>query len=390
MRKTYFNLLVAAFVALWLGACGQKTDEAPKTPEEKKLKLSEYKKELAALQAKITLLETDLQKSGAVASTLRVVELMALAPETFSHFIEVQGNIDAEQNVLVMPEMPGVITSLNVKEGQNVGRGQVLARFDAETLRRNIEELQNRLTFAEDVFKRRENLWKQGIGSEVQYLEAKNQKESIEKSISTVKSQMSKYSARSPISGVAEEVFVKQGEMANPGMPIARIVNLSQMFVEAEVAELYLKSIKLNDKVIVSVPALGRDLEAKISKIGQTINPENRTFKVRIELPNKDNFLRPNAVAVVKVNDFNKEKAVSIPSNLIQQSTDGTKYVLAVETKENKAFVKRHSIKTGMAYKGRTLIEEGLSGTEQLILKGYNEVSEGEEVQVNANPEVKP
>ncbi|TAF30559.1 MAG: efflux RND transporter periplasmic adaptor subunit [Cytophagales bacterium] len=381
MKYHYSIRFIAILIsfAISITAC----QKEPRTDEEKKAQLIKFKKELATIQAKINTLEKDLTKTGAIVSSLRAVELLSLDIQAFNHYIEIQGNINTEQNVLVMPEMPGVITSLNVKEGQQVSKGQVLARFDAETLRKNVEELQNRLVFADDVFKRRENLWKQGIGSEVQYLEAKNQKESIEKSISTVKSQMSKYSARAPISGIAEEVFVKQGEVANMGMPLARIVNLGQMFVEADVAEAYLTNLKVNDKVTVSIPALNRELEAKITRIGQTINAENRTFSVRIDLPNKDNLLKPNVVAIVKINDFNKAKAVSIPSNLIQQGTDGNKFVLAAETSGNKTLVKKYNIKTGMAYKGRTLIEEGLKGDEKLIFKGYNEVSEGEEVQVN-------
>jgi RND family efflux transporter MFP subunit len=299
----------------------------------------------------------------------------------FQHYIEVQGNVETDQNVLVNPEFSGVITSVRVEEGQRVSAGQVIATIDAKTLRKNMDELKTRLELAEDVYQRQKKLWDQKIGTEMQYLQAKNNKESLEKSLETLKSQLGQASVKAPISGVVEQLMANKGETANPAMPIARIVNTSKMEVVADVSEAHLKSVKRGDVVTVDFPVLEESLEAKIDVVGAFIDPKNRTFKVQVKIPNTAGYLKPNVTAVVKIKDFDKDDAVFIPTNLIQQSATGDQYVLLLENKGGKQTVTKRIVKAGIAYKGQSVIEEGLSGGEQIITKGYTEVVPGEEVQ---------
>ncbi|MEM6297811.1 MAG: efflux RND transporter periplasmic adaptor subunit [Bacteroidota bacterium] len=375
------HILLFASLIFGLAACGEGEKE-PKTVAEKEAKIKSLREEMAALQTQITTLEGEIQAESGEnpEDALRRITALPLQKETFKHFIKVQGNVSSDENVLVNPEMSGTIIAVNVKEGDRVGRGQTLLQLDDGTLDKSIAELEARLTLAKQTYDRQKNLWDQKIGTEMQYLQAKNNVEVLEKNIESIQEQRSKTFVKAPINGTINEVMVNQGELANPAMPIARIVNLSKVKVEAEVSEKYLPSLRRGDKVTINFPVLNESREAKIDFVGDYIDERNRTFKVQVSLSNPDKMLKPNIVAMVEVNDLTKEDAVTVPTNLIQQATDGTKFVWTVVTEEGKKTIKRRNIKPGISYEGRALIEEGLDGTETLVNKGYNEVTEGEEV----------
>jgi RND family efflux transporter MFP subunit len=359
----------------------KKEEKEPQTPEEKKAYLTKLKTDLSEIQAKINALEGELKDKDAE-NALKPVTAEAFPVKTFEHFIEVQGNVKTDRNVLVNPEINGIILNINVKKGDQVSQGQVIASVDNSQFQKTIEELNTRLDLAKDVFRRQENLWNQKIGSELQFIQSKNAVESLEKSIETVKNQMSKTVVKAPISGMVDELFANKGEMATPAMPIARVIDISTVQVEADVSETYLGKLKKGDKVNLSIPVLNRELEEQIEFISQFIDPANRTFKVMLEVPNADRTLMPNLVTVLKIKDFTKENAVSVPTNIIQQASDGSKFVYTVSSSEGKGVVKKVAIKIGTSYNGYTLIEEGLTGGENLVMKGYSEVVDGEEVQL--------
>jgi RND family efflux transporter MFP subunit len=359
----------------------KKEEKEPQTPEEKKAYLSKLKTQLSEIQAKINALEGELKDKDAE-NALKPVTAEVFPVKTFEHFIEVQGNVKTDRNVLVNPEINGIILNINVKKGDQVSQGQVIASVDNSQFQKTIEELNTRLDLAKDVFRRQENLWNQKIGSELQFIQSKNAVESLEKSIETVKNQMSKTVVKAPISGMVDELFANKGEMATPAMPIARVIDISTVQVEADVSETYLGKLKKGDKVNLSIPVLNRELEEQIEFISQFIDPANRTFKVMLEVPNADRTLMPNLVTVLKIKDFTKENAVSVPTNIIQQASDGSKFVYTVSSSEGKGVVKKVAIKIGTSYNGYTLIEEGLTGGENLVMKGYSEVVDGEEVQL--------
>ncbi|SFE95932.1 efflux RND transporter periplasmic adaptor subunit [Thermoflexibacter ruber] len=387
MKTKLFNIFFIALLvlsSLYLASCGGDNASVEISEENKEKLLEAYKKQYADLKAKIDALENELREKDGIANkvNLKLIETQPVVQKDFAHFIEVQGNVESDKNVSVAPEMNGIILRINVERGQAVSQGQVIAEIDAEPIRKNISELETRLELAKTMFERQENLWKQQIGSEMQYLQAKNSKESLERSLDGLKAQLKKAYVKSPISGVVDELFMKQGEMANPAMPLARVVNLSEVQIKADVSEAYVPNVRKGDEVVVSFPSLQKEMPVRISNVGQFIEPANRTFKVEMKLANKDGFLKPNTLAVVKIKDFGQKNAIVIPTFLIQQSTNGQEFVFVVRQNEKKNTVAKVLIKTGKSYGGETLVTEGLQAGDILVSKGYNEVIDGEEVNI--------
>ena len=380
MKTNFFILTIAA---LLLTACGG-SEEEPKTLEEKVAKIKEYQKQVAELNSKISKLESDVNKEKNIdpKDALRIVETFTLKTQTFEHFIEVQGNVESDKDVQVFPKTSGPIVKKYVQEGQRVSQGQTLLELDAETIRKQIAEVEKRLELAKVVYERQNNLWKQKIGSEIQYLEAKNNMEALEKSLETTQSQLSNAFVKAPISGTVDKFMVNVGEMASPQSPVVRVVNLSSVEISADVSETYTKSVKKGDKVLVKFPAINEEMPVKISLIGQTINEKNRTFRIEMKAPNKEGYLKPNAMAVVKIKDFEKEDATTVPSHLIQQSTSGERFLYVVREEEGKKVAKKVTIEVGKSYQGQTLVTKGLNAGDKVVAKGYNEVVDGEEVNV--------
>ncbi len=374
-KLNYLFLLIAIFSTLTLSSCGEKE---PKTPEEKKAALDKKRNELMELQGQIAQLENDLGEAAKQEEVSKLIESMPVTSQTFNHFIEVQGTVESDKNVDILPEMPATITSLRVKAGDKVSAGQVIATLDAGTFNTQVAELQTQLSLATTVFEKRKRLWEQKIGSEIEYLQAQTQKQSLENNIATLRQQMRKSVVTSPISGTIDEVYAKQGQLANPAMPIARVVNVSDVKLVADVSENYLAAVKKGDKVKVNFNALGTETDEKVSFVGQTINTSNRTFSIQINLANKDGKIKPNLVGTVKINDFQAENAITIPTNLIQIGTDGNKFVYVVKEEAGKKVAKKVNVKTGMTYEGSTVVVEGLSAGDQIVSKGYNEVVDGE------------
>ncbi|WP_027002037.1 efflux RND transporter periplasmic adaptor subunit [Hugenholtzia roseola] len=371
-RRSYLTFLSLAFLALSLWACSSEG-------KDKQTLLAEKKKALVTLQQEIAALEREVGAGAEEKTqTRKLVELLPLAKTEFLHFIEVQGTVESDQNINVMPEMQGVIKSVLVKEGQNVSAGQTIAILDQSLLQTQIAELETRLELANTLFEKRQNLWKQNIGSEIEYLQAKNQKESLEKNILALKTQMGKAVVTAPISGVIDAVFAKQGEIGSPMSPMVRIVNLSQVTVTAEVSEAYLADVNKGDEVTVSMPAMNVEQKEKISFVSQAINPTNRTFTIQIDINNKDGNFKPNAVTTVKINDFTQKDAVVVPTNVVQLGTDGNKFLYIAEKQGSEMLAKKVVVETGISYDGQTLIKSGLTGSEQVIVKGYNEVITGD------------
>lgn len=376
-KINYLFFFLAIFSLSFLSSCGKKE---PKTPEEKKAALAKKRNELMELQGQITQLESELGEAAKEKEVSKLIEAMPVKSETFNHFIEVQGTVESDKNVSILPEMPATITSLRVKAGDKVSAGQVIATLDAGTFNTQVAELQTQLGLATTVYEKRKRLWEQKIGSEIEYLQAQTQKQSLENNIATLRQQMRKSVVTSPISGTIDEVYAKQGQLANPAMPIARVVNVSDVKLVADVSENYLSAVKKGDKVKVNFSALGTETDEKVSFVGQTINSSNRTFVIQINLANKDGKIKPNLVGTVKINDFQQENAITVPTNLIQIGTDGNKFVYVVKEVEGKKVAKKVNVKTGMTYEGSTVVVEGLAAGDQLVSKGYNEVVDGEAV----------
>jgi RND family efflux transporter MFP subunit len=368
MKKLNFVFLLG--LVLVFTSCAEKTKEE---------ELAKYKTEVTELQAKIEALEEELSDGKEEEKVLKEVKVLTLQKADFQHFIEVQGNVTSNQNVMINPELGGTITSMLVKEGQRVSAGQTIATVDGSIVKQQIQEIKKRLELATQIFDRQANLWSQKIGSEVQYLQAKNNKEALEENLKTVQTQLNKTAITAPISGVIDEVFSNKGESASPTQPVARIVNLSQVKVEAQVSESYLKFIKKGDIVSLKFPALGIERDAKISFVGQSIDERNRTFKIQLNLNNKDFLLKPNLLAMLKIKDFEQKEGIAIPSNLIQRASNGDKFLFTVNDKN---IVKKVMIEPSVSYEGKALINKGLANNDRVIIEGYNEVIDGQNVLV--------
>lgn len=372
--KTNFPFLIIGLVFL-ATACGQKDELAQKKDE-----LNKMKQEAAILRTSIESLEKEIgvldPEFGL--SNRKSVLISTIQPEKghFEHFVEVTGSVLSKKDVNISGEVSGRIQEVNATEGMRVNKGQILARVDAESIQRNIEEVEKQMELASIIFEKQERLWKQQIGTEIQFLEAKNRMETLEKNLSSLRTQESRTLIRAPFSGTVEEVLVRTGELVQPGTPLFHFVGDSDLFVEADVSERYIGILDKGDSVDIYFPSVQENFKTKVSAIGGVINQNNRTFKVEVVLPNLS-FAKPNMLSVLRIRDYESENAVTVPNYLILQDNKGD-YVFTVENNmSKKTYVKR-----GMTYKEVSEILDGLTGNEILIDKGFREVGDNFSVNI--------
>lgn len=365
LMKTILFITAAVFLA----SCGGKDTD-------KKSQLDALKKERIELNAKIEKLESEVGIAAA-AEDVKDVNILELAESSFKNYLEVQGKIDAEENVQVNPEAPGVVTAVYATIGQNVSRGQVLAQIDDQVLRQNISELQTQLDLATTLYERQKNLWDQKIGTEVQFLNAKTQRDAAQRRIATLRSQMSMYKIKSPISGTIDAMDLKVGQAVSPGMSGIRVVNASKLKAKAQVAESYASRVNQGDNVQVILPDVPDTVSTKISFAAKTIDPVSRSFNVEIKLPS-NRLYRPNMLAVLKIVDYQNLKALVIPVNAIQKAENGD-YVFVSENGK----AKRVNIQSGKMSEGRAEILSGLKAGDKVIVAGTEGLSPGDLVKSN-------
>ncbi len=374
MKNSITTLIITAFGLLLLTGCGEEDLAA------KKKALQEVKAKQVELKAKIAKLETEIAALDTSTTTIKTtsIEVMELGKTDFNHYVEIHGVVEASKNILAQPEASGRITSIKVREGQRVSRGDVIATIDASILRKNIEELRKSLEFVTTVFNKQKKLNDKGVGTEMQFLEAKNQKESLEKKLNTLNSQLAKYNVVAPISGIIDEILPKIGEMASPQMPIVRIVNLDKVFVSADVSEALLGKVKENDEVAVSFPNLDKLVKGKIVQTGNFINANNRTFKLKIDLAEQNGMFKPNLLTIIKLNDYASKETIVVPATTVQDDLNGS-FVFVQEG--NKAIKTR--IQTGESFEGNIEVISGLKAGTKLIVKGFKSLVNEELVSTN-------
>ena len=377
------NILSLFFITALLFACSQSNGTYPEDLAGKKALLKVKKAEMAEIKSLVDQLNREIRDLDP--SFEKKVSLVTVEPvhqKDFRRYIEIQGIIVSDDVVNVSAETMGRIVALNVKEGQSVRRGQLVAKLDLESLQKQINEIQTSLDLANTVYDRQKRLWDQNIGSEIQYLEAKNNKERLEKSLETLQFQLTKANIYAPISGVIDKEFSKAGEMASPGQPIVQILNTNKVKVVADVPESYLGIIKKRDWVDIHFPALNDSIKAQISQIGRTIDPANRTFKVEVATQNRSGLLKPNLLAEMLVNDLTIKNALVIPLDIVQEEVSGRKYVYVKSNSEEGDIAKKVYLETGESYLSEIVVESGLSGDEQLIIEGAKDLSENALIQI--------
>jgi membrane fusion protein, multidrug efflux system len=362
MFKRYFPaLLITAFLV----ACASPSKED---------KLKDLKQQKAKIDAEITKLEKETTKGDSVKEKKSVV-LTTVQDTVFEHYIDIQGSVDARENVNVSSRVPGVVTAIYVKEGQSVSKGTVLAQVDDQIMRANMAELHTQLDLANTLFQKQQNLWNQKIGSEVQYLNAKNQKEGLERKIATMQDQMGQARIISPINGTVDAVIIKLGDNAAPGAAAFRVVNNSNLRVIANVAEAFAGKVKTGDAVILNFPDADKQVRTKISFAARVIDPLSRTIKVEIPLQ-ADPAWRPNMVAQIKIIDYRTADAVVIPVNVIQYSM-GKPYVIIAD----KGVAKRREVELGHTYNDKAEIKGGLKPGETIVTIGYQGLNDNDLIQ---------
>ncbi len=347
---------------------------------EKKNQLDKYQKEYSELRVKIEELskEIAIQDPEFAREQRKAVLITTTKPDVgnFAHYVEVTGSVLSKKNVNISAEVTGRIQEVKAVEGMRVKRGQELAIVDAESIQRNMDEIKSQLDLANTVFEKQQRLWEQEIGTEIQYLEAKNRKENLEKNLASMETQLDRTVIRAPFDGTVEEVMIRLGELVQPGSPMVNFVGESDLYVEADVSERYVGVVSQGDSVEVVFPSLNERFKTKVTAVGAVINPNNRTFKVEVFLPRVDK-VKPNMISTLRIKDYEQEDAVMVSNNLILQDNQGD-YVFVVE---NENSVKRY-VKRGMTQRDNTEILEGLDGTEVLVDRGFREVGNNFRVKI--------
>lgn len=386
--KHYLKYAFLIFTLILAACGGAKKDEVTT----KKDLLKEKKKAMDQLKAEILILEKEISKLDPTFVSenvnVRLVTTLDVNSGSFASFQEVQGTVESDNNVVLSSETNGIVRTIAVSEGQYVGAGQLLVSQDSQVLLNNIEEVKKALELAEVRYNRQKNLWDQKIGTEFQYLETKNNMERLQKQLATLRSQVNMSNTTAPFAGYVDEIYIKRGQNAGPGTELLRLVSLSQVNVVAEVSEAYLTKVKRGDMVKVHFASIDVEQEAPITLIGQTINPDNRTFRIEVRVNNPNGLIKPDLLATVKIKEEDKPGVIVVPTDLIQDDTIGD-FVFIVDKQDNKMVARKIRVIRGETYNNQTIIKEGLKGGEKLIKKGFRDVVDGSLIEIEGEDKQK-
>jgi membrane fusion protein (multidrug efflux system) len=342
-------------------------------------------KNIAELQVKKAAIQIDLAKIDAALAKLDVkkeeilVSTLTIRDTVFNHYLEIQGNVDTKENILVQPEFSGTLTSLTVKAGQRVSKGQILGKVDDAGMSQQLASVENQYALAKTTFDRQKNLWDKKIGSEIQFLQAQTQMISAQKAVGQMRAQLAKTIIRAPFTGTIDEVFVEKGEVVAPSpQGLMRIVNLSNMYVSTTVPESYIGKLKVGTEVDVFLTSLGKTYKGKVRQVANFINPNNRSFGIEVSVPNPENLLRPNQVAKLKIIDYVNKNAVVVPTNVVQEDGNGNKFVFKVINSNGKTgTAKKVVVKLGNSSGNETEILSGIVTKDVIVTEGANTISDG-------------
>lgn len=385
-------ILTTLFVALVLVSCGgekAKTVEAvidSGNLEEIKSLRETLSAEQREVTQKLTTLDDAIRKLDTT-DIAALITAMQIKDTIFNHYLELQGNVETDQNVIVYPEYQGTLTRVYVKDGQNVRKGQVLASIDDGGLSSQVSQLEVQEQLAKTTFERQAKLWEQNIGSEIQYLQAKANYEATQNSVNQVKQQLAKTRVTAPFSGVIDEVITEQGTVVAPGQGLFRIVNLNDMYISAAVPEKYLPTVTVGKSVEINFPVLGTSISSKVRQSGNYISPTNRSFNIEVSVPSTNDKVKPNLTAKLKINDYTNEAAFLIPLSVISEDAAGSQYVYKVvkDSVTDESVAQRSTIQTGLAQGGVVEVLDGLKADDMVIVEGARRVQDGQIVKIVNN-----
>lgn len=390
MQKINYHIIISLVLSVLAVSCGGSDTSVEATIAEGNME------NIRGLRTKLTVQQKTLEDQislldSAIAantenSNLPLVTTFVLQAQEFYHFVELQGDVTTQQNVLVYPEVAGALVQIHVKEGDRVKKGQLLATIDNGGLNNQLLQMETQLQLAETTYDRQKRLWDQKIGSEIQFLQAKTTFQAQKNAVDQMKQQLDKFYLRAPFSGIVDDLMKDPGTVVSPGpgSEVFRIINLSDMYIEVLVPEKYIPSVVPGKKVMVSFPVLGSSLETSVRETGNYINPNNRSFTVKIPVPNKDGQIKPNLTAKVKINDYYNEQAFLIPQSIVSENADGEQYVYVVKniTKEGIAKAERAIITTGKTQEGSVEVLSGISNGNNIIMEGARSVKDGQQVKI--------
>jgi RND family efflux transporter MFP subunit len=365
-------LIATSFLLI---ACGEKsTDDLIKDKN-----ITELKNRKATIQAELEKIDAALVNGNKTPESEALVSVVRIKDTVFNHYLEVQGNVNTKENILVQPEFSGTLTTLNVKAGQRVAKGQILGKVDDAGMSQQLASIENQYALAKTTFERQKNLWDKKIGSEIQFLQAQAQMISAQKSVAQMRAQVAKTVIRAPFSGTIDEVFVERGQVVAPSpQGLMRIVNLSNMYVSTTVPETYIGKLKPGTEVDVFLTSLGKTYKGKVRQVANFINPSNRSFGIEVSVPNPDNLLRPNQVAKLKIIDYTTNNAIVVPTNVVQEDGEHNKFVFIATNVNGKSGVaKKVLVKVGKSSNNVTEILSGLAANDVIITEGVNNIADG-------------
>jgi RND family efflux transporter MFP subunit len=304
----------------------------------------------------------------------------------FNHYLELQGAVNTRQNVLLYPEVPGILERVLVKEGNKVKKGQLLAVIKDGGMSQQLQQLESQAALSQTVFERQERLWAQKIGSEIEFLQAKTNYTSQKNAVEQLKNQLEKTNITAPFDGTIDVVYKEEGTVVAPGQgsEVFRILNLENMYIEAEVPENYVSNITKGKKVQVHFPILGKTITSSIRQVGNFINPNNRSFKVEIDVPNPKKDIKPNLTVQLKINDYQNKNAVLLPQSIISENAQGEQYIYVVVDKQNnnEATAQKVLIKTGKTQGDIIEVLAPLTSQVEYIQEGARTVHDGQKVKI--------
>jgi RND family efflux transporter MFP subunit len=372
-------VLLTLSVMLSFIYCGQKNDRA---------RLRKLEAEQQKLSTEIQALKNKLLKSGQteVGEQHPYVDVKAVEEIPFHHYINVQGTVESDNNILIPAQSSGVVKKIHVTEGEKVRKDQLLAELDGAIIEKGLEEIRVNLELARTVYHRQSRLWEKGIGSEVQYLQAKTNKEALEKRLAATEEQYKLTKIISPISGSVDEILIKAGEAVAAGFGTIRVVNLSDMKITAQLSEDYIRQVKVGNPVEIELPVLDNAFESRIVAVSQVIDPRNRTFPIDVAFPTRAEGIQPNTLAVLTINDYSNLSAKSVPVNVVQK-TEKSHFLFIARPSTSDASqpwtVEKKTVRIGKTWENRVEILAGLRAGEYIIVQGFQDLADGQKVQIN-------
>ncbi len=373
------NLLIIQLLLIFvLVSCQENNlDQKREELEEAKTAMVELQESIDKLESEIAELDTTTKVENAV-----LISVADVGSKPFLHKVKFRGSVASRRNVEISAETAGRIQNINVREGQNVNAGQVLITLDAAVLRNSVAELETSIEHASTVFEKQERLWKKNIGTEIQYLTAKNNKESLENKLATLNAQLRMSVVRAPFSGRVDDLPAKVGEMAAPGQPLIRVVSPNAMYVESQISERFLGAFNNGDSVQLHFPIQNKSIVSKVMSVGDVINPENRTFSIEASLDKSEIKVKPNQVVMMEIADYYNHNAIVVPTELIL-ADDQDQFLYVVGNEDNKLVARKRTIQLGQTHNGVTEILEGLTTSDRIIIDGYRDVTDGATVKIS-------